>query len=79
MLECQDWWNKNCLYLSAEARDAFNRAYSIAQDHRTLVQSNRDLDAVKKYSEIIYGAGELIVAGVDLPSLGPRETEQAIS
>ena len=76
VLECQDWWNKNCLYLSAEARDAFNRAYSLAQSHRTLAQSNRDPDAVKKYSEIIYGAGEAIVAGLELPSLGPREIEQ---
>ena len=76
VLECQDWWNKNCLYLSAEARDAFNRSYMLAQDHRTLAQSNRDLDAVKKYSQIIFAAGEAIVAGVELPSLGPRETEQ---
>jgi len=77
VLECQDWWNKNCLYLSADARDAFNRSYSLAQNHRTLAQSNRDLDAVKRYSEIIFAAGEAIVAGVELPSLGSRESEQA--
>ena len=79
VIECQDRWNKNCLYLGAEARDAFNRAYSLAQGHRTLSQSSKDLEAVKKYSEIVYGAGEIIVAGVQLPSLGPREIEQTIS
>ena len=77
VLECQDWWNKNCLYLSAEARDAFNNAYSLALNHRTLAESNRDLEAVRKYSEIIYGAGGIIVAGVQLPSLGVRESSQA--
>ena len=77
VLECQDWWNKNCLYLSAEARDSFNRAYSLAVNHRQLANSGGDLEAVKTYSEILYGAGEVIVSGVQLPSRGSRESEQA--
>jgi hypothetical protein len=76
VLECQDWWNKNCLYLSADARDAFNRSYLLAKDYRTLAQSNRDQDSARRYLEIIHSAGEAIVQGVELPSLGIREAER---
>lgn len=77
VLECQDWWNKNCLFLSSRARDAFNGAYFAASSHRMLLQSRSDAATVTENWNYILKAGEEIVAGADLPSLGNREAETA--
>jgi hypothetical protein len=74
--QCQTWWEHNCLYLSAEARDAFNLAYSCAGSHRTYLQGPRDAqsaEVAKRNWSSIMAAGNIIVAGVNLPSLGERE------
>jgi hypothetical protein len=75
VLECQAWWERNCLYLSPQARDSFNRAYFAAGQHRELVQDRTNSDAVKANWQLILVAGEHIVAGVELPSLGARESQ----
>ena len=75
VLECQDWWEKNCLYLSAETRDSFNRAYFAASSHRELTRARVGADEVKANWALLMKAGDDIVAGVQLPSLGMRESE----
>ena len=77
VLECQEWWNNNCLYLSAAARDSFNRAYFAASSHRELARSRVDAEEVKANWALLLKAGEDIVAGANLPSLGAREAESA--
>lgn len=77
VLECQDWWDKNCLYLSGEARDSFNRAYFAAASHRDLTQARADVQHVTSNWDLVMKAGADIVAGVELPSLGAREGERA--
>ncbi len=77
VLECQDWWDKNCLYLSAEARDSFNRAYFAATSHRGLTQSRVHTHNETSNWDLMMRAGADIVAGVELPSLGTREGERA--
>lgn len=77
VLECQDWWEKNCLYLGAEARDSFNRAYFAASSHPVLTQTRVDAEEVKANWALLMRAGDDIVAGVQLPSLGNRESEIA--
>ena len=79
VLECQSWWEQNCLYLSAEARDAFNRAYGAAGNHRELSQDRNNSAELKSNFEVIRSAGDSIVAGAALPSLGMRESESAPS
>jgi hypothetical protein len=77
VLECQDWWEKNCLYLGAEARDSFNRAYFAASSHRELTRARVDAEEVKTNWALLMKAGDDILAGVQLPSLGKREAESA--
>lgn len=36
---CQTWWEKNCLYLEPEARNAFSNAYFAASVHKTLLHA----------------------------------------
>lgn len=77
VLECQDWWEKNCLYLGPEARDSFNRAYFAAASHRELTRARVDAEKVKANWALLMKAGDDIVVGVQLPSLGSRESESA--
>ena len=75
ILECQEWWNKNCLYLSAEARSAFKKAY-IAADYLSLpAEVQAGLDARKKDMEDLKRAGDIILKGVNLPSIGEDESK----
>lgn len=39
--DCEEWWEKNCLYLEPKAREAFNNAYWAASVHQTLVQASQ--------------------------------------
>lgn len=78
VIECQDWWESNCLYLSPEARDSFNRAYFTASSHRQLVRSCMSADDVKANWSLLLQAGDAILSGVQLPSLGEREAKSAV-
>jgi hypothetical protein len=73
VMECQSWWDKNCLYLCEEARKSFRDAYDAAFNHRQYLQQHIDSELVKKNFDTITKAGSLIVKGVDLPSLGEIE------
>ena len=47
VIECQDWWNNNCLYLSHEAREAFRDAFFAAHTHDDLLKSRPGAEAIK--------------------------------
>lgn len=62
--DCQSWWIKNCLYLTADARQAFSHAYTVANTYYV----NYGNEEVKLYeTQVILGAGSKIVQGVELP------------
>src|SRR5207248_7668825 len=48
VMDCQDWWVKNCLYLDAEARSAFSAAYHAAQMHRGLLRPVPQAEAARE-------------------------------
>ena len=76
ILDCQDWWNNNCLYLSADARAAFKKAY-IAADYLSLpADVQAGLEARETDMEYLKRAGEIIVKGVYLPSIGETESKR---
>ena len=77
VIECQEWWERNSLYLAPQARDGFNRAYFAASAHQELVQDRTNAELVKSNWQLILTAGDQIVAGVELPSLGARESQTA--
>ena len=77
VIECQDWWVENCLYLDAEARQAFLEAYHAAFAYREHAAGNRESpegsEIVKENFMAVLNAGDMIVKGVELPSLGDGE------
>lgn len=77
ILECQEWWRSNCLYLAPAARQAFLQAYLAAAHHHSLMSRGSGAtgaDVTENYA-VIKKAGEAIVSGVELPTLGEREAE----
>ena len=75
--ECQRWWEANCLYLTPTAREAFNSAYFAASAQRTFLRNDADAKLVESNWLRVTSAGEVIVAAVELPSLGEREVRDA--
>lgn len=73
VLECQSWWEENCLYLEPLAREAFSAAYTAASMHQNLLEIRSDAEAVKANFSKIKLAGEVIVKSVSLPGLTREE------
>lgn len=80
-VECQAWWNDNALYLEPEVRNAFNRAFFAALDHRALLEGGRQPGADHKPIEdnmrLVLTLGDVIMRAVALPSLTEQETKTA--
>ena len=74
--ECQKWGDENCLYLDKEARLALNTAISLAVDFRNLPRD--DPKEIRAWFEQIGEAGEKIVEGANLPSLGKDEIKPMV-
>ena len=70
--KCEDWWAKNCLYLTPDARIAFRRSYFAARDHKDCKDA-RDSDLVRRNWKTILAASDAIVEGAELPSWGEDE------
>jgi len=71
--QCQEWWEHNCLYLSGEARSAFLEAYLSAHDHATSFAMHQDAHLVREAWNNVRQAGEAIVRGIYLPTVGDSE------
>lgn len=72
VLRCEEWWETNCLYLTADARQAFSRAYHFVPGLRNAVNS-KDKENVLKFQDEIMKTAEIIVRGVELPTIGKDE------
>jgi hypothetical protein len=84
VMACQTWWDRNCLYLESEPRQAFYTAYMMAGSvrQRSEYGSSMSQDALKAASEHerkIYECGEIIVQAVALPSLAAGAEKERIS
>jgi len=73
VMKCQEWWVYNSLYLSSEARKAFNDAYHAAILHPDLLEAHKNADEIEDNWKIIVRAGEVLVKAVSLPSWGEDE------
>jgi hypothetical protein len=71
-VQCQGWWEKNCLYLEPDARRAFMLAYLTANTYHVTKES-RDMELIKREFATIHNAGDTIVRGVELPLIAKGE------
>ncbi len=73
VIECQDWWDKNCLYLTPEARTAFNAAYHNACNYPGYSKAGNP-EILDRCWDRIERAGEIIVSGAELPPIEQQES-----
>jgi len=76
VIKCQDWWEKNCLYLEPNVREAFSDAYSAAHTHNALLQGRSNDKLVKENWERITNAGQIILEAAQLPGLTAVEKKE---
>ena len=74
-VECQDWWAANCLFLEAEAREAFFDAILQAPQHADLIRNKAPTEEKVNSWETIRRAGQLLVKAVELPPINADEAE----
>jgi hypothetical protein len=70
VVECQEWWYNNCLYLQPKVREAFRACYMGVWDYDPKDKLMRD----EVWPEIM-APGRLIPAAVNLPPIGNLDEE----
>jgi hypothetical protein len=75
VIECQSWWEKNCLYLEPKVRQAFVDAYSAAHSHNQLVRSRANAEDVQKSWARITKFPDILFEAIQLPPLTAGEVE----
>jgi hypothetical protein len=71
---CQEWWVNNSLYLDADSRALFKRAYLLANSFRHM--RGQPVEIIEKMHADIEAAGGAIVRGAALPPMGKEESQQ---
>jgi len=78
VLTCQEWWEKNCLYLEPKVRDAFVAAYSAAHSHHVYIQAQADAKIITENWDLIIKFPNILFEAVQLPPLSEIETKALI-
>lgn len=78
VLKCQEWWEKNCLYLEPEVRDAFVAAYSAAHSHHAYVQARAESKILTENWELITKFPNVLFEAIQLPPLTEAEAKALI-
>jgi hypothetical protein len=73
VIECQNWWENNCLYLDPSVREAFRKCYQNALDRPHMLREHFPASDITANWNIIKPVGSLIEKAVGLPSIGDLE------
>jgi hypothetical protein len=75
VIECQTWWEQNCLYLEPDVRQAFVVAYSNAQIRDEFVRIRADSQLILEASQKITAFPDILFNAVKLPPMSETETK----
>lgn len=78
IVACQDWYNKNCLYLEKDAGEKFRIAYISAGMHYHLIKSHAETNVLEENFKDIWRVGDALRSAVALPAIGTNERDLAI-
>ncbi len=78
VIKCQEWWEKNCLYLEPKVRDAFVAAYSAAHSHSAYVRARTDSKSLTENWELITKFPNVLFEAIQLPPLSDAEAKALI-
>jgi len=72
--DCKEWWDTNSLYLTAEARNAFYKAYCAAGNLFVARARHADWNEMKALAAVIDRAAAIITESVCLPPISELES-----
>lgn len=72
--ECEQWWEKNCIFLERQASEAFQNAYFQSASHRQLKYDGASARELRDCFQEILRAGDVIRDAVELPILKDSRT-----
>jgi len=75
VIECQSWWEQNCIYLEAPVRESFVRAYSAAHMHNGLIRGRAEAKLIQENWKEITDFANHLFAAVQLPALSELEAK----
>ena len=73
VIECQFWWEQNCIYLEPSVREAFVRAYGAASDHNSLVKGRVEVSIIQSNWKLITEFPNVLFQAIQLPALSELE------
>lgn len=75
VIECQSWWEQNCIYLEPTVREAFVTAYRAASDHNSLVKGRVEVTLIQSNWKLITGFPNVLFQAIQLPALSELEAK----
>ena len=74
-IECQHWWEQNCVYLEPPVREAFVTAYIGASHHNSLVKGQVEAHLVQSNWNSITCFPDVLFKAIQLPALSELEAK----
>lgn len=75
VIECQSWWEQNCIYLEPAVRERFVTSYGAAHMHNSLLKSRADVALIKSNWETISEFPNTLFQAIQLPALSELEAK----
>lgn len=75
VIECQSWWEQNCIYLEPTVREAFVAAYGAASDHNSLVKGRVEVTLIQSNWKLITCFPNVLFQAIQLPALSELEAK----
>ena len=75
VLECQSWWEQNCVYLEPTVREAFVVAYGAAHTHNSLIRGHAEVTLVQSNWKSITAFPDTLFQAIQLPALSELEAK----
>jgi hypothetical protein len=73
VLECQSWWELNCIYLEPAVREGFVTAYRAALEHRVLLGGRAEVNVIESNWKKFTDFPNILFQAVKLPALSELE------
>ena len=75
VIDCQSWWEQNCIYLEPGVREAFVRAYGAANDHNSFVRGRVEVSVIQSNWKSITAFPNVLFQAIQLPALSELEAK----
>jgi hypothetical protein len=75
VIACQSWWEKNCLYLEPNVRQAFVEAYTNAHLRAEFVRARAEAKYITDAWDKVMAFPNILFESIQLPPLTPTESK----